>query len=252
MSLSPLISIITITYNASSTVERTILSVDSQLFDDYEHIIVDGKSTDDTLLVAKSIHNPNRIIVSEPDKGIYDAMNKGLKLSKGQYVILLNSGDKFHNNETLTKIANAIKSNSTCDIVYGQTDLVDDSGKFLAPRHLTAPANLQWHDFARGMLVCHQAFIVNRNIAPAYNLNYRFSADYDWCIRCLQKSQSNVFIDDVLIDYLSEGTTTANRRKSLIERFQIMTNYYGFWSTLMRHFSFIERFIKHKKALKKA
>ncbi len=232
------------------TIERTVRSVDTQSFYDYEHLIIDGSSTDDTLSIIKRFENKRRVVVSERDKGIYDAMNKGLHLAKGQFVVFLNAGDKFHAQNSLEIVAANINDN--CDIVYGQTNLVDNSGRYLAPRHLSAPANLTANDFARGMLVCHQAFIVRKSICPDYDLQYRFSADYDWCIRCLQQSRCNAFIDEVLVDYLSEGMTTANRRKSLIERFRIMSKYFGFWSTLLRHFGFIGRFIKHEKTLKNA
>jgi hypothetical protein len=91
-----------------------------------------------------------------------------------------------------------------------------------------------------------------RKIAPLYDLKYRLSADYEWCIRCLQHSKRNCYIDDVVIDYLSEGMTTANRRASLIERFKIMSKYYGFMPTLARHLRFIPRYFKHKKEISKA
>jgi len=97
------------------------------------------------------------------------------------------------------------------------------------------------------MLVCHQAFVALRRITAPFDLRYRFSADYDWCIRCLQHSRHNHYVDTVLVDYLSEGATTANHRRSLMERFRIMSHYYGFWPTLARHFTFIPRYLKFKK-----
>lgn len=246
--MSPLFSIITVTYNAAHTVLRTIESVSHQTFTDYEHIIVDGASHDDTLkIIASANTHMAPQVISEPDRGIYDAMNKGIGLSKGKYLIFLNAGDKFHSAETLQMIADAIASDDTPAIVYGQTDLVDDSGQYLGPRHLTAPPDLKLADFRHGMLVCHQAFVVLKEIAPLYNLKYRFSADYEWCIRCLQHARRVSFINKTLIDYLAEGMTTANRRKSLIERFRIMCYYYGIASTMWRHIGFALRFIKSNK-----
>ena len=96
------------------------------------------------------------------------------------------------------------------------------------------------------MVVCHQAFIVLKRIAGEYDLKYRFSADYEWCIRCLQHSRNNIYIDDTIIDYLSEGLTTANRKASLKERFHIMCYYYGTFPTIMKHVRFIPRFIKQR------
>ena len=249
----PLFSIVTITYNASPTIERTIRSVASQSFNDYEHIIVDGASKDNTLEIIDRVPgNELRTVYSEPDNGLYDAMNKGLGYANGQYLIFLNAGDKFHSSDTHAEIAETIRTKNFPGVVYGQTNLVDNDGKFIAQRHLSAPDKLQYKDFARGMLVCHQAFVVLRRIAPLYNLKWRYSADYEWCLICLQHSRKNEFTGSVLIDYLSEGLTTANRRRSLIERFKIMSHYFGFWPTLWRHLGFVRRFLNHKKQLKNA
>lgn len=247
-----LFSIITVAYNAESTIGRTMISVGNQTYENYEHIIIDGASTDRTLdIVKEGPRASKRIVVSEPDSGLYDAMNKGLGMAKGKYIIFLNSGDTFHSEDTLAKVADIIEE-SHPGIVYGQTDLVDISGRFIAKRHLSAPENLKLKDFSQGMLVCHQAFIVKKSIAPYFNLKYKLSADYEWCIICLQHSQKNVYAGDVLIDFLVDGLSTNNRRKSLIERFKIMSTYFGFWPTFFRHFSFIGRFVRHNNELKKA
>lgn len=242
----PRFSIITVSYNAATTIERTVRSVDEQTCTDYEHILVDGLSKDKTALIAVEASKHYIRDICEPDDGIYDAMNKGIKEAEGQYLIFLNAGDKFHSPHTLQMISDRIDHGDNPDVVYGQTNLVDDSGAFIAPRHLTAPAELSYRDFARGMLVCHQAFVVRKALAPHYDLTYKLSADFDWCIRCLQMSKRNGYIDDVLIDYLAEGMTTAHRRKSLKERFRIMVHYYGFWPTAMRHLGFVFRFLRNK------
>lgn len=243
----PLISIITVCYNAADTVSRTLESVDSQTFGDYEHLIVDGASSDSTVDIVMAHANPRRRLISEHDKGIYDAMNKGMSNTSGPYLIFLNAGDKFHTPETLSLIAEAIETNRQPGIVYGQTDIVDHEGRRLGPRHLSAPKELTLKSFASGMLVCHQAFVALRRIAPRFNTDFRFSADYDWCIQCLQHSRCNVGLTDtVLIDYLSEGTTTRNRIPSLKERFRIMCFYYGFFPTVIRHIGFVVRALKRR------
>lgn len=252
---NPLFSIITVTYNAASTVEPTMKSVREQSCTLYEHIIMDGASSDATLSIVESLQTSRTVIESSPDKGIYDAMNKALGRATGDYLIFLNAGDRFHSPETLRILADAIIANDHPGVVYGQTDLVDASGRYLGPRHLTAPDHLTLSSFRSGMTVCHQAFTVLRRIAPIYDTRWRFSADYEWCIRCLQHSRLNVYVGCTTIDYLSEGMTTRNRWRSLIERFRIMARYYGFFPTLFRHLSFIPRFIiqqfkerKQKKA----
>ena len=245
---APLFTIITPTFNAAATIGRTLASVDSQSFTDYEHLIVDGNSKDGTLATSEKFSNDRRTIISEPDAGLYDAMNKGMARTKGQYLIFLNAGDCFHSNDTLSIIAKAIKDNAMPGIVYGQTLLVDNDGNTVGPRHLTAPDQLTLASFANGMLVCHQAFVALRKICGGYDLRYRFSADYDWCIRCLQHSRLNVGLTDtVFINYLNEGLTTKNHRKSLMERFKIMCYYYGTLPTIFRHIGFALRWYRRGK-----
>lgn len=245
--MQPLFAIITITFNAADTIERTIESIDSQTFTDYEHLVVDGASYDNTIELVSARPNARRSVISEPDKGLYDAMNKGISHTTGKYLIFLNAGDKFHSHDTLALIAKAISDNNTPGIVYGQTDIVDDEGHRLGTRHLSAPETLTLKSFAEGMLVCHQAFVALRRITGSYDLRYRYSADFDWCIRCLQHSKKNIgLVDTVFIDYLSEGVTTRNRFSSLRERFRIMSYYYGFIPTVVRHIGFIFRALKRK------
>lgn len=243
---TPLFSIITVTYNASASIRPTLESVDGQTFRSYEHLIIDGVSNDDTLAIVSSMPSDLRRVSSEKDRGIYDAMNKGISVARGQYLIFLNAGDSFHSSSTLESIAKAIVENNYPGVVYGQTQLVDFSRRRVGDRHLTAPENLTYRSFANGMVVCHQAFVALRKLAPLYDLRYRLSADYDWCIQCLQHSRKNVLVPEVLIDYLDEGVTTANHKASLKERFRIMCYYYGTIPTIIRHLGFLPRYLKRK------
>lgn len=246
----PLVSIITVTYNAASTVGVTLESVMHQEGVipgvDYELIVVDGASKDNTLQVVEQFASRWTTVVSEPDNGIYDAMNKGMDMASGKYFMFLNAGDSLHCPTTLSQIVKAVRSNDFPGVVYGQTILVDSNRKYVSERHLRAPEVLTYESFADGMLVCHQAFVALARIAPEFDLNYRFSADFKWCVEILQHSRKNIYIDDVLIDFLNEGTTTANRYISLFERFKIMCYFYGTIKTLRNHLKFIPRFIKSR------
>lgn len=248
MTRQPAITIITITYNASGTLPLTMASVAEQSFTDYEHLLIDGASSDNTILLARQMGTPRLRIVSEPDKGLYDAMNKGLAMARGRYVIFLNSGDRFHAPDTLRLYANAITAKNP-DIIYGDTDIVDINGRRKGPRHLSAPAMLTVDSFSRGMLICHQAFMVRKAIAPRYDTDYRFSADYDWTIRCIKASRpgSRINLRAVTIDYLSDGLTDRNKRASLLERFKIMAAHYGMLRAILQHLSFIPRAIRRGK-----
>ena len=250
--MSPLFSIITVTYNAASTLPATLASVKEQSCKLYEYIVMDGVSKDNTVQLATDANIPNARIISSPDKGLYDAMNKAIDIATGEYLIFLNAGDAFHSPDTLQKIADVIMNHDFPGIVYGQTQLVNANRQRIGDRHLSAPEELTLKSFAEGMLVCHQAFIALRRITGHYDLRYRFSADYEWCIRCLQHSRRNVYIPHTIIDYLSEGLTTANRKASLKERFKIMCYYYGTIPTVLRHLKFIPRFLKQRRIDKKA
>ena len=242
----PLITIVTITYNAASCIRPTMESVKNQTFQDFEHIIVDGASNDNTLLLARQNGTPGLRILSEPDKGLYDAMNKGLRLARGKYVVFLNAGDSFHTADTLSLYAKAAATGP--DIIYADTVIVNADRREIGPRHLSAPDILSFGSFAKGMLVCHQAFMVKRSLAPFYDTAYRFSADYDWTVRCLKKSKPGkcVNLHTVAIDYLSDGMTDKNKIASLKERFGIMAHHYGVVKTVANHIGFVGRAVKRR------
>ena len=143
----------------------------------------------------------------------------------------------------MEKIIQAPQQNHNPDILYGETVVVDNEGEFLYNRRLKAPKELNWKSFKQGMLVCHQAFIIKRALFEPYDLTYRFSADVDWCIKLMKKSNSINNTQQTLIKYLNEGVTTNNRKASLKERYQIMVKYYGNISTFLHHAWFAVRAI---------
>jgi len=244
---APIFSIITVTYNAESTIEATMRSVKQQTFRPIEHIIIDGASKDNTLYIINKYKDKNTKVISEPDHGLYDAMNKGIRLATGTYLCFLNAGDTFHEQDTLEKMVNNVglsDNDKLPAILYGQTAIVDAERHFLRMRHHTAPEVLTWKSFQQGMLVCHQAFFVKRTLAEPYDLQYKYSSDYDWCIRMMKKADviSNTHL--ILIDYLDEGMTTRHHRASLIERLRIMAKHYGWGKTLLMHLWFVIRLLK--------
>ncbi len=241
MNRQPLITIVTITRNAAGVLAPTMESVAAQTWSDFEHLLIDGASTDDTLATARRLASPGLRIVSEPDKGLYDAMNKGLRLARGRYVLFLNAGDAFHSPDTLE--AYAAEALKGADIICADTVIVGPDRNVIGPRHLSAPDRLTADSFARGMLVCHQAFMVRRELAPTYDTRYRFSADYDWTVKCLKASDpaKNVNLHRVAIDYLSDGLTDRNKKASLLERYRIMRSHYGALRATLNHITFIPR-----------
>jgi glycosyltransferase involved in cell wall biosynthesis len=239
----PKFSFITVTFNAGKVLEDTIQSVVFQTYRNVEYIIVDGGSTDNTLEIAGKYHDRISKVISEPDKGLYDAMNKGIRLATGDYLCFLNAGDELHENETLQKMVHTLKGKELPDVIYGETAIVDEEGHFLHMRRLSTPERLNWKSFKQGMLVCHQAFFARRELATNewYDLRYRFSADFDWCIRIMKKAKCLHNTRLTIIDYLNEGMTTRNHKASLKERFRIMAKHYGWISTILHHGWFVIR-----------
>lgn len=235
----PFVTIITVCYNAEQTITPTLLSVQNQTYEGMEYLVIDGASTDGTLCLVRELA-PRAKVYSEPDRGIYDAMNKGLSYAQGTYVWFLNAGDLLPSVNTVAHLAQeAMAQESLPDVLYGYTRLIDQEGRDLGLRRLSPPKQLNWKSFEQGMLVCHQSFIARRSLAPQYDLSYRFSSDFDWCIRVLRGAKAVHRVDEVLSLYLSEGATTANHRRSLYERWQIMCRYYGFGRTLWQHVRFL-------------
>ena len=253
-------TVVTITYNAEGVLPRTLDSVLHQTYEDVEHLIIDGASTDGTLAMAMaykeqsdaSAEGHEVIIQSEPDHGIYDAMNKGLTQASGDYIVFMNAGDSFPASDTLEQIAHRCRlselpTDELPGVLYGHTDIVDAEGRFLHHRRLQPPKNLTWRSFRQGMVVCHQAFYARTDIAKnlQYDLRYRFSADVDWCIRVMQETErlglSLQGTDMVVANYLDEGATTKNHKASLRERYLVMQRHYGAIQTFLLHCWFAVR-----------
>ena len=249
-------SIITCTYNAESVLQRTLDSVLEQTYSHVEHIIVDGASIDATLNMVEAYRQKSDAedwchevrVKSEPDRGLYDAMNKGIQRATGQYVLFLNAGDTFPSADTLELVAESVgEGEEPPAVLYGDTDVVDNDGRFLRHRRLSPPRRLTWRSFMKGMLVCHQAFYARTDLAKAtpYDLHYRFSADVDWCIRIMRLARRRRLpmrnVGAVVVNFLDGGMTTTNHRASLKERFHVMAHHYGFVPTVLMHAWFVIR-----------
>ncbi len=229
-----ILTVITVVYNDVNHIEKTMNSVFSQTYKDIEYIIIDGASKDGTVDLIKKYEDKIDFWKSEPDTGLYDAMNKGLKKATGDYVCFLNSGDLFFDENTVKDIF--LSSNDkNVDVFYGDTVIVDEQGKIKGKRRHRPPEKLTWKSFKNGMLVSHQAFIPSLKLVSQYDLSFRYSADYDWCLKILKKSSSIINVNKLIIRYLDGGLTKKSFIKSLRERFKIMTKNYGFFTTVWIH-----------------
>ena len=253
------ISIVTITYNAARTLQRTLDSVACQTYADIEHLIIDGASKDATVAIAERYKAASRhevVIQSEPDKGLYDAMNKGLLKATGDYLVFLNAGDTLYAPDTIETVVRCVQQppllleragGEAPAVIYGDTAITDAEGNFLHLRTHRPPEQLTWKSFKQGMLVCHQAFYVLTALARQipYNLQYRHSADVDWCIRIMREAERQgmalVNTHAILANFEEGGDTTQHHRDSLKERFSVMAHHYGLCQTLILHGWFILR-----------
>lgn len=247
MSLRPKFSIITVTYNAASVITPTLQSIAAQSYRNFEFLLIDGGSSDNTVELVRNSGIEIAVLVSERDKGLYDAMNKGIARATGDYLCFLNAGDSFHTPDVLEKMVASIADREQLpDILYGETSEVNEERQFVRMRRLQAPEKLDWRSFRNGMLVCHQAFFAKREIAPPYDLTYRLSADVDWCIRVMKVSKDIVNTHIIIVDYLQNGLSLQHHRASLIERFKIMAKHYGTVQTVLRHLWFVVRAVIKK------
>ena len=229
-------SIITVVYNGENVLEDTIQSVITQTFKNFEYIIVDGASKDKTSDILKKYKHHISKIISEPDKGLYDAMNKGMRIASGDFLLFLNAGDRFYDNKVLEKIAKCAAPD--IDIIYGETMLVNENREELGTRskktthHL--PENLTWKSFRNGMSVCHQSIFVRHSVAQFY-IEKNLVADIDWIITALKKSRKNVNAHTIVSAYLVGGISKQKHNQSLKDRFFVLQKHYGIISNIFNH-----------------
>lgn len=244
----PVLSVITIVYNNVRDIERTMLSVLNQTYPNIEYLVIDGASNDGTKEVIEGYKDKLSRYVSEPDKGIYDAMNKGLELATGDYVLFMNSGDELYDNETVSAVFAAAPN---ADIYYGETEMFNGNWESLGRRRHQAPENFSWKSFKYGMSISHQAIYIKRDIVSPYDLSYKYSADIDWIIKAAKKAGKIVNTRRYVAKYLVGGISKQKHLDSLNERFHIFSKYYGMLPNLLNHvviaFRLAYYFLQHRR-----
>lgn len=212
------ISIITVSFNAVATIEDTIKSVLHQDYSDIEYIVIDGASTDGTLEVIKQYQNAISHVISEPDKGIYDAMNKGIKLATGDIIGIINSDDFYVNNNVISLVAKTFKENKV-DSIFADLTFVNPDNLNKVVRYYDSS---QFHPkkFAYGWMPAHPTFFVKRSCYQQYGLyrtNYKIAADYELLTRFLYRHKiSYYYLDKVLIKMRTGGVSTRNLKSNWI------------------------------------
>jgi glycosyltransferase involved in cell wall biosynthesis len=213
------ITIITVVYNNKSGIKETIKSVLSQVYENVEYIIIDGGSTDGTTDVIKQHQDKINYWVSEPDSGIYDAMNKGVKAAGGEYLYFLNAGDCFCNNEVLKKISKHL--DGQYDLIYGR--IIMDYGKYQVIKQGDI-RKLKW-----GQMPPHQASFVKRDIFEEvgyFDTSFKCSGDRDFFCKLYKNKYSYKRIKD-LIAYFISGGMSSNKQISNKEQIMVLKRHFG-------------------------
>ena len=248
MTINPKLSVITVVYNNVKDIERTLLSVLNQTYANIEYIVIDGASNDGTVEVISRYKDRIAKFISAQDQGIYDAMNKGLALATGDYVLFMNSGDEIYATDT---VADVFASSPSGDIYYGETEMYDENWNSLGQRRHTAPEHFDWHSFKFGMNVSHQAIYIKRSLTVPYDLHYKYSADIDWILKAAKKSSNIVNTHLYVAKYLVGGMSKQKHLASLKERFKILSKYYGLIPNLLNHIfialNLAQYYIRHRR-----
>jgi glycosyltransferase involved in cell wall biosynthesis len=233
------ISVITVSYNSASTIADTVRSVATQNYQDIEHLIIDGKSKDITIEVVEQHRHPHLILTSEPDGGIYDAMNKGLKRASGEVIGFLNSDDFFADNNVLKKIATAFEDESVeacyADLVY----VTPDNSRVV--RHWKSKKFIKG-DFAKGWCPAHPTFYVRRSALERWGFfdqSFKLAADAEFMMRYLEKGEvKSVYIPNVLVRMRLGGATNQSWKNIIkqnkeiflaLQKNKIPFSLFGFW-----------------------
>lgn len=194
---SPLISVVTVSYNAINTIENTILSVLNQTYSNIEYIIIDGNSIDGTQGIIEKYAESLSYWISEPDFGIFDAMNKGLSIATGEWIVFMNSGDLFYNDEVLSDVF--MRNYNDVDLIYGDVELFSVNRDFIYKQSCNK-YNINLNS------VCHQTVFIRRSRHIAFDLRYRLAADHD-IIFGIIKTGCYVHVDIVVAKVLLGGVS---------------------------------------------
>jgi glycosyltransferase involved in cell wall biosynthesis len=204
------ISVLTVCRNADATIARTIASFLSQDYANKELLVIDGASTDRTVAIAESFESPHIRIMSEPDRGMYDALNKGLRLYQGDALGVLNADDRYHDDRVLSRTAEALEG---YDAIHGDLNFHDQQDRVVRRwRGTPRPPS----GFASGWMPAHPTFYVRRQLAEAvgaFDLTLPTAADYDWMLRAVDVHGARLrHVPHVMIDMALGGRSTASLR----------------------------------------
>ena len=214
----------------------------------FEFIIIDGASKDDTMEVIHRYREHIHHLVSEKDEGLYDAMNKGLKMATGDYVFFLNADDEFYAADTVEKI---FQSKTDVDTYYGETMFMNNKGEEMGLRSKVTtqevPEQLSWKSLRYGMVVSHQAFIIRRSLSVEYDTRYKLAADVDWMIRSLKNCKEICNTHLIFSKFRAGGKSKQQQKKGWMERYNVLNRQYGWLPNFFNHGVIVARYVFSKK-----
>ncbi|EYA48926.1 glycosyltransferase family 2 protein [Bacteroides fragilis] len=225
MADKPLITVITVCYNAISDIEKTIQSVIHQLYSNIEYVIIDGGSVDGTVKIIEKYHDKISYWISESDKGIYDAMNKGVDKATGEWVCFMNAGDTFYSPNTILSVSDCFCHQY--DIVYGKVNMVNRGYS-----KLVTPATVP--DKNNPMPFNHQAVFTKTDLLKRmpFDLSYRYAADYDFYNKILPFARY-CFCDEIIASYMIDGISSCNGLSVSLEKIKINPCFYNYFYHLL-------------------
>lgn len=220
----PLFSIITVVYNAAKLIEGTGRSLRDQAFTDYEWLVIDGASRDDTLARARALQVPNTRIHSEPDRGIYDAMNKGIAQARGQWLYFLNAGDSYVDPGVLGDVACFLSRHPDTRLVHGNIRHLEEERIYTERTAYVNRWLLLFEDLNHQSVFAHRSLFES---IGSFNLGFRTSADYDWLIRAFRSGAKVRFFERTIANFLDGGMHAMDPGALARERRQLRTQYAG-------------------------
>jgi glycosyltransferase involved in cell wall biosynthesis len=215
----PKISIITVTFNSEKYLEQTILSVIDQNYPNLEYIIIDGNSTDNTLNIIKKYEKSITYWISENDEGIYDAINKGILISTGDFIGIINSDDWYEENSF--NLLHQISINENPEIIHGVLRLWDKDKKIGLQGYTS--------NFLKNGMISHPTCFIKRSVyfnVSLYDTRYKIAADYDFMLKCYMTNKINFnYQENVLANFRLSGMSNRHSKLRRKETNQILFNY---------------------------
>lgn len=245
-----LFSIITVVYNSVDAIKSTIESVINQSFKDFEYLIIDGGSVDGTLQVIQNYSGKINKVISEPDKGIYDAMNKGVLLASGSYILFMNAGDVFVHPNTLKHVSQF--SVDDYSVLYGNTILFDSETSF-EQKLIAKDLNCLWKSLGYCGL-CHQSVFVKRELLKKYpfSLDLKIVADFEQILTLFQNGYRFFYIDIHVARISQDGISSKQFVRSKLDSFGVVKQKYSYLAlTRLQIWSFYTGYITIKYGIYK-